>query len=101
MKTIIRKLNVASMLKELERAKCILSDECLEVETLNEYSFRAKKESQYIVDVWVGYKKGRFKGYTILTWKDKIYYKNVLDIEKFIKQNYAKIHSVGKRNRRL
>lgn len=70
--------------KELERAKCICADEGFEVDSLDEYSFRARKADIYIFNVWVGYKKGRFKGYTVLVWGSKQYYKGVQDFEQFV-----------------
>lgn len=77
-------------MQKLEIVKCIISDEGLEVEILNDYCVRAKtKTNKYMFDIWAPHNKksGNFLGYTILKWSDKQYYRKVFEIEKFIIKN--------------
>lgn len=61
--------------KELEYAKCYLSDEGYEVDELNESCMRARKGTKYFYDIWVKYKKHRFLYFTIHNWQTNKYYR--------------------------
>ena len=75
-------------MEELEYAKCIISDEGMDVDIVNQYCVRAKTKSEkYVFDILASHNKksGNFIGYTILRWSNKRYYKKIFDLEDFIR----------------